>query len=85
MASSGVGSPGHVFGELFKMMTGVNTVHVPYRGSPGAFADLIAGQVQVIFETTPIVDWTRSRGHDTCVGSDDRGWFAGLAGPAKRR
>ena len=52
MASSGVGSPGHVFGELFKMMTGVNMVHVPYRGSPGAFADLIAGQVQVIFETT---------------------------------
>jgi tripartite-type tricarboxylate transporter receptor subunit TctC len=52
MASSGVGSPGHVFGELFKMMTGVNMVHVPYRGSPAAFADLIAGQVQVIFETT---------------------------------
>ena len=52
MASSGVGSPGHVFGELFKMMTGVKMVHVPYRGSPAAFADLIAGQVQVIFETT---------------------------------
>ena len=52
MASSGVGSPSHVFGELFKMMTGVNMVHVPYRGSPAAFADLIAGQVQVIFETT---------------------------------
>jgi tripartite-type tricarboxylate transporter receptor subunit TctC len=52
MASSGVGSPSHVFGELFKMMTGVNMVHVPYRGSPAAFTDLIAGQVQVIFETT---------------------------------
>ena len=52
MASSGVGSPGHVFGELFKMMTGANMVHVPYRGSPAAFADLIAGQVQVIFETS---------------------------------
>ena len=85
MASSGVGSPGHVFGELFKMMTGVNMVHVPYRGSPAAFADLIAGQVQVIFETTAIVDCTHSGGHDTCVGSDDRGSFAGLAGPAKRK
>ena len=52
MASSGVGSPGHVFGELFKMMTGVDMVHIPYRGSPAAFTDLIAGQVQVIFETS---------------------------------
>lgn len=52
MASSGIGSPGHVFGELFKMMTGVDMVHVPYRGSPAAFTDLIAGQVQVIFETS---------------------------------
>lgn len=52
MASSGVGSPGHVFGELFKMMTGVDMVHVPYRGSPAAFTDLIAGQVQVLFETS---------------------------------
>jgi len=52
MASSGVGSPGHVFGELFKMMTSVDMVHVPYRGSPAAFADLIGGQVHVMFETS---------------------------------
>jgi tripartite-type tricarboxylate transporter receptor subunit TctC len=52
MASAGVGSPSHVTGELFKMMTGVNMVHVPYRGSPPAFTDLIAGQVQVTFQTT---------------------------------
>jgi len=52
MASSGVGSPGHVFGEFFKMMTGANMVHIPYRGSPAAFADLIAGQVHVLFETS---------------------------------
>jgi tripartite-type tricarboxylate transporter receptor subunit TctC len=51
MASAGVGSPSHVTGELFKMMTGVNMVHVPYRGSPPAFTDLIAGQVQVTFQT----------------------------------
>jgi tripartite-type tricarboxylate transporter receptor subunit TctC len=52
MASAGVGSPSHVTGELFKMMTGVNMLHVPYRGSPPAFTDLIAGQVQVTFQTT---------------------------------
>ena len=42
----------HVAGELFKMMTGVNMVHVPYRGGASAIADLIAGQVQVMF-TSP--------------------------------
>src|SRR5262245_61423212 len=52
MASAGVGSPSHVTGELFKMMAGINMVHVPYRGSPPAFADLIAGQVQATFQTT---------------------------------
>ena len=52
MASAGVGSPSHVTGELFKMMTGVNMLHVPYRGSPPAFTDLIAGQVQATFQTT---------------------------------
>src|SRR5262245_1968340 len=52
MASAGVGSTSHVTGELFKMMAGVNLLHVPYRGSPPAFTDLIAGQVQVTFQTT---------------------------------
>jgi tripartite-type tricarboxylate transporter receptor subunit TctC len=52
MASAGVGSPSHVTGELFKMMAGINMVHVPYRGSPAALTDLIAGQVQVTFQTT---------------------------------
>jgi tripartite-type tricarboxylate transporter receptor subunit TctC len=40
----------HVAGELFKMMTGVNLLHVPYRGSPPALTDLIGGQVQVMFD-----------------------------------
>jgi tripartite-type tricarboxylate transporter receptor subunit TctC len=52
MASAGVDSPSHVTGELFKMMTGINMLHVPYRGSPPVFTDLIAGQVQVTFQTT---------------------------------
>jgi tripartite-type tricarboxylate transporter receptor subunit TctC len=49
MGSSGSGSVSHVFGELFKMMTGVNLVHVPYRG--GYVPDLLSGQVQVVFST----------------------------------
>jgi len=52
MASAGAGSPPHVAGELFKMMTGVEMLHVPYRGGDSpALADLIGGQVQVYFGT----------------------------------
>jgi tripartite-type tricarboxylate transporter receptor subunit TctC len=47
MASSGNGAASHLFGELFKMMTGINMVHVPYRG--GYLADMLGGQVQVVF------------------------------------
>jgi tripartite-type tricarboxylate transporter receptor subunit TctC len=53
MASSGIGTASHVFGELFKFMTGVNLVHVPYRGAAPAVADLLAGQVQVFFDPIP--------------------------------
>ena len=51
MASGGVGSAQHVYGELFKMMTGVDMLHVPYRGGGPALTDLLAGQVQVMFDT----------------------------------
>jgi tripartite-type tricarboxylate transporter receptor subunit TctC len=51
MASFGIGSTSHVAGELFKMMTGVNMMHVPYRGEAPALTDMIAGQVQVMFPT----------------------------------
>jgi tripartite-type tricarboxylate transporter receptor subunit TctC len=49
-ASAGIGSMQHMTGELFKMMTGVDMVHVPYRGGAPALSDLLAGQVQVMFE-----------------------------------
>ena len=49
MASAGSGTPPHLFGDLFKMMAGVNMVHVPYRGAAPALTDLIGGQVQVAF------------------------------------
>jgi tripartite-type tricarboxylate transporter receptor subunit TctC len=51
-ASGGVGTIQHVCGELFKIMAGVNMVHVPYRGGAPAIADLLAGQVQVMFDLT---------------------------------
>jgi tripartite-type tricarboxylate transporter receptor subunit TctC len=54
MASSGNGTSSHVAGELFKTMTGVNMVHVPYRGGAPAITDLIGGQVQVMF--SPVAD-----------------------------
>jgi tripartite-type tricarboxylate transporter receptor subunit TctC len=52
MASGGIGTPGHLVGALFKIMTGVDMQHVPYRGDPPALTDLIGGQVQVLFGTT---------------------------------
>ena len=52
MASAGIGSPQHVGGELFKMMTGVDMVHVPYRGGAPALTDLLGGRVDVYFAST---------------------------------
>jgi tripartite-type tricarboxylate transporter receptor subunit TctC len=53
MASSGIGTSVHLSGELFQMMTGVKLTHVPYRGASPALTDLLAGQVQVIFDNLP--------------------------------
>jgi len=61
MASAGVGTGNHVAGELFKMLTGIQMVHVPYRGGGPALIDLMAGQVQVMFGSTPsMVQYVRS-------------------------
>jgi tripartite-type tricarboxylate transporter receptor subunit TctC len=53
MASAGTGSTGHLAGELFKMLAGVNFIHVPYRGNAPALTDLLAGQVQLLFASLP--------------------------------
>jgi tripartite-type tricarboxylate transporter receptor subunit TctC len=52
MASAGIGGPQHIAGELFKFMADVNMTHVPYKGTTPAITDLIAGQVQVMFDVT---------------------------------
>lgn len=61
-ASGGVGTVQHVAGELFKMMTGINMVHVPYRGTAAALADLVGGRVHVIFDNlVSSIEHIRSR------------------------
>ena len=52
-ASGGVGTSPHLSGELFKAMTGINMLHVPYRGGAPAIVDVLAGQVQVLFDNLP--------------------------------
>jgi tripartite-type tricarboxylate transporter receptor subunit TctC len=54
VGSPGIGTGLHVAGELFKMMTGVDMVHVPYRGGAPLMTDLLGGQVQVVFGTTSL-------------------------------
>jgi len=54
LGSPGIGTPGHVDGELFKMMAGVDLVHVPYRGGGPVMTDLLGGQVQILFGSTSL-------------------------------
>jgi tripartite-type tricarboxylate transporter receptor subunit TctC len=62
MASGGNGTPGHVSGELFKMMSGLEMLHVPYRGEGPALIDLVSGQVQVMFVSmSPSMELIKSR------------------------
>jgi len=74
MASSGNGSTIHMSGELFKMLTGINMVHVPYRGGAPALTDLISGQVQVMFDNIP-----------TCAEHVKSGKLRGLAVTSRTR
>jgi tripartite-type tricarboxylate transporter receptor subunit TctC len=73
MGSGGIGSPSHLAGEMFKMVSGAEMVHVPYRGMALALQDLLAGQVQIVFGSIPsMIGYVRcSKGafHHHMIGS----------------
>jgi tripartite-type tricarboxylate transporter receptor subunit TctC len=79
-ASSGIGSTLHVAGELFKMMAGVDIVHVPYRGGGPALVDLMSGRVQLMFDNLPTSTGIHSSRQATALGGDHGSAFAGGAG-----
>jgi tripartite-type tricarboxylate transporter receptor subunit TctC len=61
MASGGVGTPSHLEGELFKTMTGIDMLHVPYRGTAPSLTDLLGGQVQVTFTSMhSVIEYIRA-------------------------
>ena len=70
MGSGGIGSSPHVAGELFKMMTGVDMLHVPYRGVAPATADLLGGRIQVLFDTLPAAIAQHQGRQDPGAGGD---------------
>lgn len=74
MGSGGIGSSPHVAGELFKMMTGVEMQHIPYRGVAPATADLLGGRIQVLFDTLP-----------AAIGNIRAGKIRALAVSSKKR
>src|SRR6478672_11658582 len=85
-ASSSNGSPGHVGGELFKWMTGTDIVHVPYRGGAPAITDLIAGHVDLMFESLQSIapfardDKVRALAGFSRIADDCRSWRARISG-----
>ena len=85
MASAGVGSTGHLVGELFKMMAGVDLVHVPYRGAAPALTDLIGGQVLISFAgIAGSIEYIKS-GKLRAICGYDRRPLGGTAGRADGR
>src|SRR5262245_65494283 len=79
-ASGGIGTSIHLSGELFKMMTGIDMQHVPYRGNGPAVSDLLGGQVQIMFDTMPqAIGYVQSR-QAAGAGGDDGKAIGGLAG-----
>ena len=81
MASGGTGSASHIGGELFKMMTGIDMLHVPYRGGAPALTDLMGGQVQVYVQPAAGID-RRDQGRQGARARGDHG--EALGGAARR-
>lgn len=71
-ASSGPGTPYHLAGELFRLLAGVDVVHVPYKGSSGARTDLLGGQVQMMFDAVPTMVQNARSGRVRALGTSGR-------------
>jgi tripartite-type tricarboxylate transporter receptor subunit TctC len=71
-ASSGPGTPYHMAGELFKAMAGVDIIHVPYKGSSGARTDVLAGQVEMMFDAVPTMQQNIAAGKLKALGTTGR-------------
>jgi len=85
MGSGGIGSGNHLAAELFKFITGVNLLHVPYRGEAPALTDMLGWQVQVIFSTMPgTIEYIRS-GSLRPLAVNHRNALGGAAGHSDRR
>lgn len=78
MASPGTGTPPHLAGELFKMKTGIDMLHVPYRGGAPAVTDLIAGRVQVVF-LSELLSLPHNSWHAACACRNVDGTINGIA------
>ena len=84
-ASSSNGSPGHVGGELFKYMTGTEIVHIPYKGGAQAINDLIAGHVQLMFESLNSISSTAQGRQGARARRERTAPLAGVSGAADDR
>jgi tripartite-type tricarboxylate transporter receptor subunit TctC len=72
-ASAGYGTAPHLLGEMFRQMTGIDIVHVPYKGAVGGITDLLAGRVQIAFQVVPLMAAHVQAGKLRALGvTDDR-------------
>jgi tripartite-type tricarboxylate transporter receptor subunit TctC len=67
--SSGIGSNYHMAGELLKTLTGIDIVHIPYKGSTGARTDILSGQIQILFDSVPTMASTIKSGQVRAIGT----------------
>ena len=79
VASAGIGSAPHMYWELFRSLSGVDMLHVPYRGGGPALTDLLGGQVQIVLRDRSVLDWICQGGKAARFGGYQRNTRRGVA------